>query len=102
MPDQIVIIKERYHLHMDAVQESGLVNGDIDGMISRFYEKVGFFRWFYPYGQKNGPSAGCTDTKITVPLIDKIDNFGNNSDLAQTSVVIGIGMHDAVIIGRLG
>ena len=101
MPDKIVIIKEWDHLHMNAVQKPCLVNGDIDGMVACFYEQVCFLWWLYLYWQKNGPPAGCTDTKIAVPLIDKIDHFGKNSDLAQTSAVMGIGIHDAVIIGRL-
>lgn len=101
MPDQIVVVKEWDHFHMDAVQEPGLMDRNVDRMVSCFYEKIGFFWGLDLHWQKDGPSTGSADTKITVPFIDKIYHFGKNSDLAQAGAVIGIGMHDAVIIGRL-
>jgi hypothetical protein len=46
MSDEIIIIKKRDHIHPDVVQESGLMNGNIDHMVSCPEKKISLFRRF--------------------------------------------------------
>ena len=87
MPDKVIIIKERDHVHMDAVEKPCLVDGYIDHMVSCFEQEVGFFRGFYPGWQEYRAAAGSADAEITVPLVDIFDDFRNNGDLAQAGAV---------------
>jgi hypothetical protein len=81
MSAQFIIVKERNHVHMDAVEETGLVDRYIDRVIPGFEQEVRFFRGFDPCGQKDGPPAGSADSEITVPLVDIFNHFRNNRDL---------------------
>jgi len=99
MPGKIAVVKERYHVHMDAVKKPCLVDRYIDGMVTRLEQEVGLFRGFNPYGQEDRSAAGSTDTKITVPLVDIFNHFRNDGDFTQTCAVMRMGKHVATIIG---
>lgn len=99
MPVKFIVVKERYHVHMDAVKKPGLVDRYIDGMVTRLEQEIGLFRGFDPNRQEDRPAAGGADTKITVPLVDIINHFRNNGDFTQTCAVMRMGKHVASIIG---
>jgi hypothetical protein len=99
MPGKIAVVKERYHVHMDAIEKPCLVDRYIDGMVTRLEQEVSFFRGLDPYRQEDRPAAGSTDTKITVPLVDIFNNFRNDSDFSQSCSVMRMGKHVASIIG---
>ena len=46
MSNKIIIIKKRDHVHPDVVQESRLMNGNIDHTISCPEKEIGLFRGF--------------------------------------------------------
>jgi hypothetical protein len=98
-PGKIAVIKERYHVHVDTVEEACLVDGHVDGMVSGLEQEIGLFRGFDPYGQEDGTAAGCADTEIAAPFPDIIDHFGNDGDFTQAGTVTGAGEHVASIIG---
>jgi hypothetical protein len=84
---------------MDTVEKPCLVDGYIDGMVTRLEQEVGLFRGFNPYGQEDRSAAGSTDTKITVALIDIFNHFRNDGDFAKPGAVMRMGKHVASIIG---
>jgi hypothetical protein len=73
------------------------MNGNINHMISCPEEEVSFFWGLDTDWQKYWSPAGCADTKIAVPFVDKIYNLGDNGHLAYAGAVIGT--HDAITIG---
>jgi len=84
---------------MDAAQKPCLVDGYIDGMVTRLEQKVGLFWGFDPYRQEDRAAAGGTDTKITIPLVDIFNHFRNDGDFAKPGAVMRMGKHVASIIG---
>ena len=99
MPVKFIVVKERYHVHMDAVKKPHLVDRYIDGMVPRLEQEVGLFRGFDAYRQEDRPAAGSADTKITIPLVDIVNHFRNDGDFSQTCAVMRMGKHVASIIG---
>ena len=96
MPVRINVIIEWDHVRTDAVQEPGLVDGDVNSMVPGFEEEIGLFRRLYMDRQENGSATGRTDAEVAPASVDVLDHFGNNSYPASAGGVIRIGEHGAV------
>lgn len=96
-----MVIKKRDHVHVNAVEESCLMDGHIDSMVARLEQEVGLFWRFNPGRQEDRSATGRADPEITVPLVDIFDHFGNNRDLTQTGAVMRMSEHVALVIGSV-
>lgn len=95
-----IVVKERNHLHLDGIEESRLVDGDIDGMVTGFHQKIGFFRWLDADRQQHRATAGCADPEVGVPFIHEFDDFWIDGDVMQIGPAMRI--HYAHSIGMAG
>jgi hypothetical protein len=93
-----IFLKERYHIHMDALEKPCLVDRYINGVVTGLEQEISFLRGFNPNGQEYRASAGGADAEITVPPIDVCKDFRNNHDLPRINAITRISEHDAGII----
>jgi hypothetical protein len=94
-----MVIEERYHVHVDAVKETGLVNRNIDRMIAGPDQEIRLLGGLDPDGQEDGAAAGSADTEIAVPLADIGNHVRMHCDLTHAAPFMEMSKHDAVVIG---